>query len=297
VTGIPDKIETPLTRMLGVRYPILVAPMFLVSNVDMIVAAGEAGAIACVPSLNYRTTDELRAALAEIRARTPAPFGVNLIIKGPRVVEDLTACLEARVPLIISSLGDPTMVVQAARAVGTRVFCDVINLKHAKKAQVAGADALIAVGYGAGGHAGRISPMVLVPWLRREIGLPVVAAGGIAGGEGVAAALALGADLAYVGTRMIASTESPAPEEHKQMILRAGPEDVEYTSEITGTYGAFLTESLASRRGASAGKAWKEVFSAGQTAGLVHEIKPIRDIVHELVAGYVDARGRLGETS
>lgn len=291
---LPDRIETPITRMLGCRYPIVCAPMFLVSNVDMMVAVGEAGAIGAFPSLNFRTTEALREALAEIRARTGAPFGVNLIIKGPRVPEDLQACLEAKVPLIITSLGDPTPICHAVHEAGGRVFCDVINLRHARKAEAAGADAVISVGAGAGGHAGKISPTVLVPWLAAELKIPVVAAGGIATGAQVAAALALGAQMAYVGTRFIASTESPADPEHKEMILRAGPEDVELTAEVTGTPGSFLSESLAGfRGGGGGGKAWKNVYSAGQTVGLIHEVKPCAEIVRDLVAGYVAARAAL----
>lgn len=286
-------MDTPLTGMLGCRYPIICAPMFLISNVDMLVAVGEAGALGAMPALNFRTTEELRAAIEAIRARTSAPFGVNIIIKGPRVLEDLEACLELRVPLIITSLGDPTMVCQAAHARGIRVFCDVINLKHAKKAQAAGADAVIAVGAGAGGHAGKISPLVLVPWLAREVTIPVVAAGGIATGAGVAAALALGASMAYVGTRFIASAESPADAEHKAMILRATPEDIEFTAEVTGTPANFLRESLESFRGGGTGKAWKNVYSAGQNVGLIDEIKPCAAIVAELVEQYQVARARL----
>jgi nitronate monooxygenase len=287
------KLSTPLTELLGCRYPIICAPMFLISNVDMMVAVGEAGALGAVPALNYRTTEELRAAIEAVRARTSAPFGVNIIIKGPRVLEDVEACLDLRVPLIITSLGDPTMVCQAAHARGIRVFCDVINLKHAKKAEAAGADAVIAVGAGAGGHAGRISPLVLVPWLAGALSIPVVAAGGIATGAGVAAALALGADMAYVGTRFIASVESPADEEHKQMILRATPEDVEFTAEVTGTPANFLRESLVAFRGGAAGKAWKTVYSAGQNVGLIETIKPCAEIIRELVDDYQLARSRL----
>jgi nitronate monooxygenase len=291
---LPDRVETPLTRLLGCRYPIICAPMFLVSNVEMMVAVGEAGALGAMPSLNFRTTAELRNALAEIRRRTSAPFGVNLIIKGPRVPEDLAACLEAKVPLIITSLGDPTPICKAVHEAGGVVFCDVINLRHARKAEAAGADAVIAVSAGAGGHAGKISSMVLVPWLASELRIPIVAAGGIATGAGVAAALALGAQMAYVGTRFIASTESPADVEHKDMILRAGPEDVEFTAEVTGTPGSFLSESLAGFRGGGApGKAWKNVYSAGQNVGLIHEVKPCAEIVRDLVAGYVAARGAL----
>jgi nitronate monooxygenase len=299
---LPDRIVTPLAVRLGIRYPILCAPMFLVSNVDMVVAAGEAGALGGFPSLNYRTTEELEAALAEIRRRTSAPFAVNLIVKAPRVAEDLAAIVRAKVPLVITSLGDPTPIVHAVHEYGGLVFCDVIHLKHALKAQAAGADAVIAVAAGAGGHAGKISPLVLVPWLRRALTIPVVCAGGIANGEQVAAAIALGADLAYVGTRFIASTESPAAEAYKQMIVRAGPEDVEFTPEITGHPANFLRESLEEHRAAALGprapgqvtpRAWKEVFSAGQTVALIDDVKPIGEIVRDFVAGFVAARERL----
>lgn len=282
----PPPIETVLTQMLGVRYPIIVAPMFLASNVDMVVATGEAGALGAIPSLNFRTTDALRSALAEIKSRTTAPFGVNLIIKGPRGVDDLSACLEARVPLLITSMGDPTPVIKAAHEVGSRVFCDVVNVKHARKVEAAGADAVVAVSVGAGGHAGRISPFVLVPWLRREIKLPVALAGGIANGDSVAAALALGAEMAYVGTRFVASTEASASPEHKDMILRATPEDIEFTPEVTGHPANFLTESLGAFRAGAKGSAWNSVWSAGQSAGLVTEIKTCAEIIHELVRGY-----------
>jgi nitronate monooxygenase len=289
---IPARIETPLAAKLGIRYPILCAPMYLISNVDMIVAVGEAGAIAAFPSLNFRSTEELRAALAEIRSRTSAPFGVNLILKAARLEEDLAACVEARVPLLITSLGDPTKVIAGARACGAQVWCDVVDMRHARTVEDAGADAVIAVASGGGGHGGRISPFVLVPWLRQELEIPVVAAGGIATGAGVAAALALGADLAYIGTRFIASVESPADAAYKEMILRSSPDDVETTAEVTGTPGSFLRESLETFR-TGGGKAWKAVYSAGQNVGLIRTVKTCAEIVEELVEGYLAARGTM----
>jgi nitronate monooxygenase len=289
---VPQRIETPLAAKLGIRYPILCAPMFLISNADMLVAVGDAGAIAAVPSLNYRNTEEFRDALAEVRRRTAAPFGVNLILKAARVDEDLAACVDARVPLLITSVGDPTRVIAAARRSGAQVWCDVTTLEQAHAAEDAGADAVIAVASGAGGHGGRISPFVLVPWLRQELTIPVVAAGGIATGAGVAAALALGADLAYIGTRFIASAESPADDAHKQMILRSSAEDVEWTDEVTGTPGNFLRESLEAFR-STGGKAWRGVYSAGQNVGLIRSVKTCAAIVEELVAGYVAARAAM----
>lgn len=287
---------TAITRMLGIRYPIIAAPMFLVSNPEMLVEVGEAGAIAAMPALNARTSEGFREAVRAIKARTDAPFGVNLILlNNPRLEADLTICLEERVPLLITSLGNPSAVIQAAHAHGTRVFCDVVGLKHAEKAQAAGADAVIAVSSGAGGHAGGISPFVLVPYLRRALDIPVIAAGGIADGAGVAAALALGAEAAYLGTRFIASHEAPVDDGYKQALLAAVPEDIEYTPEVTGHPANFLRESLerfraSGRETTSEAKAWRDVWSAGQTVGLVSEIKGCRQIVGDLVREYEAAR-------
>jgi nitronate monooxygenase len=290
----PNRIDTVLGQKLGLRYPIVAAPMFLVSNVDMVVAADAAGIIGAFPSLNFRTTEELRAGLAEVKARGATRFGVNIIIKAPRAMEDLAACLEAQTPLIITSLGDPTPVIQAAHARGALVFCDVINLKHAQKAEAAGADAVIAVAAGAGGHAGTITPFVLIPWLRRELKIPVIAAGGIATGAQVVASLALGAELAYVGTRFIASTESPAPEAYKQMIVKLGPEDIVYTPEVSGHNANFMRPSLeAWIQGGKSGGAWKGVWSAGQNVALIDQVKPVGAIVDDLVRGYVSAKAAL----
>lgn len=291
--------HTDITRMLGIQYPIIAAPMFLVSNPEMMVAVGEAGGLGTMPALNARTTEAFREALRAVKARTNAPFGVNLILLGnPRLREDLQVCLEERVPLIITSLGDPTEVIAAAHAHGTRVFCDVVNVRHAQKARAAGADALVAVSSGAGGHAGAISPFVLVPWLKREVGLPVVAAGGLADGAGLAGALALGAGAGYMGTRFIASVEAPVGDDFKQAICDASPEDIVYTPDVTGHPANFLKESLARWRelgadGGSEVKKWRDVWSAGQTVGLIETVKPCAAIVADIMAEYEAVRAGL----
>ncbi|MDB5099685.1 MAG: 2-nitropropane dioxygenase [Cyanobacteria bacterium RYN_339] len=285
--------------MLGIRYPLIAAPMFLVSNADMMVEVGEAGALGAMPALNLRSTDEFRETVREIKRRTNAPFGVNLILlNNPRIEDDLKVCLEEQVPLIITSLGNPTELIAAAHGKGVRVFCDVINLKHAQKAHAAGADALIAVSAGAGGHAGPVSPFVLIPWLSAELKTPVVAAGGIANGANVAAALALGADAAYLGTRFIASQEAPVEEAFKLAICQASPEDLEFTPEVTGHHANFLKESLekfraAKREGGTEIKRWRDVWSAGQTVGLITQVKPCREIVADLMSEYHAARASL----
>lgn len=294
--------DTAITRMLGIRYPLIGAPMFLISNVEMVVAIGEAGGMGAFPALNYRTSEQFRAAVREIKARTSAPLGVNLILLGnERLEADLAICFEEEVPVIITSLGNPAPVIRAAHARGIKVFCDVTNLKHALKCQAAGADAVVAVASGAGGHAGAISPFVLVPYLQRSLDIPVIAAGGISDGCGMAAALALGASAAYLGTRFIASTESPAPEAYKAMILEASPEDIEYTPEVSGHPANFLKSSLATLRANGEGadgkslrpSAWKEVWSAGHGVGLIDEVKGCGEIVRTLMAEYEAIRAGL----
>jgi nitronate monooxygenase len=293
-TAIPpslQSIDTPITRMLGIRLPIIAAPMFLVSNVDLVVAVAEAGGIAAFPSLNYRPIEAFREAVREIKRRTSKPFGVNLVMKlTPRFEDDCKICLEEGVPLLITSLGNPTQIIKDARANGTRVFCDVVNLKHALKVRDAGADAVIAVSSGAGGHAGEITPFVFVPYLREKLDIPIIAAGGIATGGAVAAALALGADAAYIGTRFIASTEATAGDGYKEMIVRAEPEDIIYTSEISGTHGNFLRESVERYRAENLGGSWANAWSAGQNVGLIHDVRPARQIMADLVHEYLAAR-------
>ncbi|MFP5501019.1 MAG: NAD(P)H-dependent flavin oxidoreductase [Candidatus Sericytochromatia bacterium] len=288
--------STAITRMFGIRYPIIAAPMFLVSNPDMVVAVGEAGGLGTMPALNARSTEAFREAIREIKRRSDAPFGVNLILlNNDRLEADMAVCLEERVPLLITSLGNPSEVIARAHERGIKVFCDVVNLRHAQKAEAAGADAVIAVAAGAGGHAGTTSPFVLVPYLKDQLGIPVVAAGGIADGRTVAAALALGAEAAYLGTRFIASSESPVEQAFKQAIVEAGPEDIVYTAAVTGHPANFLKESLARFEAAQAAgdselKRWRDVWSAGQTVGLIDQVQPCAAIMAQLVAEYEAAR-------
>lgn len=293
-----NKITTPFTQKLGIRYPIVVAPMFLISNPDMLVAAGEAGAIAIMPSLNLRTAELFEDALVDIKKRTSAPFGINLILlQNPRLQEDLDLIIKYKVPLVVTSLGNPAPVIEKVHAYGGLVFCDVINLQHAKKVKDVGADGLVTVSFGAGGHAGKVAANVLVPWLKKETGLPVLASGGISTGEQIHAALALGADAAYMGTRFIATQEAPAEEGYKQMILSAGPEDIVLSPEVTGHDCNFLKESLARYSSGEVGlKRWKDVWSAGQGVGLIHDSPTIKDLIDRLVSEYRESVLRIQKT-
>ncbi len=293
------KLETALSKKLGLKYPFVAAPMFLISNKEMLLAGAEAGILACMPSLNARTPEKFREDLAWVRARTDKPIGINLTIgltPPERVEQDLSACLEFGVPVILTSYGNPTAVTKRAHEHGRLVFHDVISLAHGKKAVAAGVDAIIAVAAGAGGHAGRISPYALVPWLAEELKVPILAAGCISDGRQVVASLSLGAELCYIGTRFIASTECAAADAYKQMVVDAGPEDVVYTDAVSGIHANFLKatvpENFTADRSPDGAKRWKDIWSAGQGVAQIHSIKPMGAIVEDLAREAHDTLGR-----
>ena len=289
-------IETPLSKRLGLRYPLVCAPMFIISNKEMLVACAEAGILGAMPSLNARTHQGFRETLEWVRTKTDRPFAINVTIglTDPERLElDVQACFEFEVPVMITSYGNPTQIATAAHERGVTVFHDVIHLKHAQKAQDAGVDAIIAVSQGAGGHAGTVNPYVLVPYLRDNLNIPVIAAGCIGGGAQVAAALSLGAELCYMGTRFIASTECGAEERYKALVLASTHDDVVYTDQVSGIHANFLKSTLpdATRpsRGPDAAKRWKDIWSAGQGVSLIHEVRPIEQIVDDIVREFHDA--------
>lgn len=298
------EFSTPLSRKLGLRYPLVAAPMFIISNKEMIVAAAEAGILGTMPSLNAWTNEEFRQNLAWIREKTDKPFGINVTIgltDPERLEADLKACMEYEVPVLITSYGNPTEVVKKAHEHNTTVFHDVINLRHAQKAQSAGVDAIIAVASGAGGHAGRISPFVLVPYLREHLNVPLIAAGCISTGQQVAASMALGAELCYIGTRFIASEECAAQDQYKQMVVDAAPEDIVYTDKISGIHANFLKDTIPddfeANRGPDAAKRWKDIWSAGQGSALIDDVKPMEAIVEDIVREYHDTMAHLNGLS
>jgi nitronate monooxygenase len=295
------KLDTALSKSLGLKYPFVSAPMFLISNKEMIVAAAEAGILGCMPSLNARTAEKLREDLTWIRQRTDRAFGINLTIgltAPERVEADMDLCIEFGVPVLLTSYGNPTALVKRAhepRAGRDKmfVFHDVIGLSHGKKAVAAGVDGIIAVSAGAGGHAGRISPYVLIPWLKKELEVPILAAGCISDGRQVVASLALGADLCYLGTRFIASAECGASTEYKDSVVRASPEDIVYTDAVSGIHANFLKHTIPEGQSADrtpdGAKRWKDIWSAGQGVGLIHEVKPMGAIVEDLAREAHDA--------
>ncbi len=264
--------------------------MFIISNREMLVACAEAGILGAMPSLNRRTPEAFAEDLAWLRDQTDKPYAINLTIgltDPDRLKQDVESCLKHEVPVWITSYGDPTPIVKLAHQQGATVLHDVVHLKHAKKAEAAGVDAIIGVSQGAGGHAGTTHPYVLLPHLRANLSVPVVAAGCISLGSQIAAAFSLGAELAYIGTRFIASKECGAPDAYKELVVSSGHEDIAYTDQVTGVPASFIKSTLP-KEGDDA-KRWKEVWSAGQGVTQVRDIRSIREITDQLVTEYHEA--------
>lgn len=235
------KTVNSLPSLLSIEFPLVMAPMFLVSNVAMIRAGMEAGVMATFPTLNFRKDGELAAVLDEVNAARngmPGNYGVNLIVQqsNPLYRKHLAVCIEKKVPFYITSLGSPKEVIEAARSYGAKVFCDVTNIAHAQKCYDLGCDGFIAVGQGAGGHAGPHPLHILVPALRKKFpSKPVIAAGGIVSGEGLLSVRVLGAEGVSVGTRFIVSKECAVNKEYKDAIIRSGMDDIVMTTKLSGT--------------------------------------------------------------
>ena len=294
--GSLPPIPTWLTERAGVDYPVIGAPMFKVTNEELAAAVSEAGALGCLATTNYPTRESLSEALERVRRLTQRPVGANLHLseKFPWR-ESLRVCLRHGVKIIITSQGNPARVVEEVHAEGGTVLACVINLRQARTATQAGVDGLVAVGSGAGGHGGHISTMVLVPYLARETGLPVIAAGGVATGSQLAAALALGACGAVVGTRLIASTEAVASPAYKRAVLEAAPEDIVCTDRVTGNPANWIASSIqgVERPLPVDSPAWDDLWSAGQSVAQTLEIKGAKSIVHEIVEEYYRVVARL----
>lgn len=320
-----SRIETRFTKMMGCSLPLIGAPMFLVSSPDLMVEVTAAGGVGTAPALNFRPLDVYRETLESVRKRAQGPIGINIIVNksNQRQGDDLRLALDVGVDLLITSLGSPREVIQEAHKNGAKVICDVTNLEHARRVQDLGADGVIAVGSGAGGHAGPISPLVLIPWLKKELEIPVIAAGGIADGRQWAAALVLGADAVSVGTRFIASHEARVEDAYKQAVVSSGPEDIVMTTRLSGTPASVIRTPYIDRVGlelpwilkllksqpklkrwvvplihqmgfkslevAAEKPTWKQVWSAGQSVGLVEDILPAREIVRRMVVEFQSA--------
>lgn len=295
-------------RLSNLRLPLVAAPMFLASGPDLVVETCRAGVVGTFPTLNCRTVSALTDWFAEIEGRLTthpgaAPYGVNLIVhkSNARLDDDLAQVVAHKVPVVITSLGAVSEIVEAVHSYGGLVFHDVINLRHAAKAAEAGVDGIVAVSAGAGGHAGLTHPFALIQEIRRIFDGTILMSGAISTGAQIAAARMAGADLAYMGTRFIATTESTAPADHKQMILDASAADIIHTPAISGVNANFLRPSIRAAgldpdnlppyAGGHRGhderpKAWKNIWSAGQGVGACDRVVPVAALCDELALGY-----------
>ncbi len=292
-------IQTVFTDMIDVEYPIIGAPMFLVSYEDLTVAVSEAGALGTFPLPNYRTVDDLKIALDTIRRRTERPIGVNIHLSGRFAwKEQLAVCLDAGVKFFITSLGDPRLILDDVHANGGKVFADLISLEQAKKAADRGVDGIVAVASDAGGHSGISPTLILVPYLRSKVGLPVAAAGGISTGRQMAAAIAAGACAVVVGTRLIATDESRALPEYKNAVVTAGPEDIVCSAEITGNPANWLAESIKDfrERPELGSRKWLELWSAGKSVAQTESILPAGRVIRDIVEEYIETCRSLSRT-
>ena len=261
--------------------------MFLVSYEELTIAVSEAGGLGMFPLPNYRTTDDLKAALETIRKRTEKPIGVNIHLSGKFPWEEqLKICLDYGVSFFITSLGDPNLIIDKVHKAKGLVFADVVSVKQGIRAKERGVDGLVAVAQGAGGHGGRIPTIILVPYLKDECELPVLAAGGISTGKQFAAALCLGASGVVTGTRLLASIEAKISEDYKRAVIDTKPEGIVCTDRLTGNQANWIASSI---EGVEAGpdlssRKWKDLWSAGQSVAQVKEIKPASAIIDEMVA-------------
>jgi nitronate monooxygenase len=305
------------------RLPVVAAPMFIVSNPALVIAQCEAGVVGSFPSLNARPAEALDDWIIQIKTalaaydqahpeRPSAPFAVNLIVhrSNDRVERDLAACVRHQVPIVITSLGARPEVNDAVHAYGGIVLHDVIDNRFARKAIEKGADGLIAVAAGAGGHAGRQSPFALIQEIREWFDGPLLLSGSMANGGAVLGALAMGADLAYLGSAFIATEEAHAVEGYKRMIVESSAEDIVYTSLFTGVHGNYLRPSIVAAGldpdslpegqssamdfgGNRPAKAWKDIWGCGQGIGAVKAVVPVARLVDRLEREFLSARDRL----
>jgi nitronate monooxygenase len=299
------------------RLPVVAAPMFLISGPELVIEACRAGIIGAFPTTNARSTEELDAWMGristELRAGTVAPWATNVITHSTnqRLLQDLELVARYRPPLVITALGSPKPAIELVHSYGGIVIADVVNLTLAQKAIDAGADGLACVSAGAGGHTGFISPFAFISAARELTNGLVIVGGGIADGYGVAGAIAAGADLVYMGTRFIATRESRAVEEYKQMVVDSTLDDLLVSASITGTPATWLKPSLRrsgydpeqlpdkpqrnydSSQQQQVAKRWKDLWSAGQGIGAVRAIEPMSAVVDSLAHEYDEALARM----
>ena len=298
----------------GLSIPVIAAPLFLISGPKLVIECCKNGIVGTFPALNQRTSEGFEEWLIQIKSeldefeketgKKPAPFGVNLIVHNtnPRVRADLKICIKHKVPIVITSLGAVSRLVDAVHSYGGLVFHDIVKKRHAEKATEAGVDGLILVAAGAGGHAGTINPMALISEIKSFFNKTVILSGCISNGRDVASALQMGADLAYMGTRFINTKESRAPDDYKQMIIDSSATDIVYTAAVSGVPASFLRPSLESMgiteemwgrkakmdfgkeldAAQAEAKAWSTIWSAGQGVTNISDDLPVQELVDRI---------------
>jgi len=310
------------------KLPVIAAPLFIISNPDLVIAQCKAGIVGSFPALNARPAEELdrwlekiTTELAEYDAANPespsAPFAVNQIVHGSndRLQHDMEMCVKWKVPIVITSLGAKEFVNESVHSYGGIVLHDIINDRFARKAIEKGADGLIAVAAGAGGHAGALSPFALVQELREWFDGPLLLSGSIANGDAVLAAQAMGADLAYIGSAFIATEEANAEQPYKQSLVDSSADDIVLSNLFTGVHGNYLKPSIIAAGmdpdnlpesdpskmnfgsgGNSDAKAWKDIWGCGQGIGAVKAVLSAQELVDKIEAQYIAAKSRLEST-
>ncbi len=314
-----SKLPPPLDRL---PFPVIGSPLFIISNPKLVIAQCIAGVVGAMPALNARPAEQLEEWLIEItealaahNAAHPespaAPFAINQIVhkSNARLEHDMAMCVKYKVPIIITSLGAREDVNAAAHSYGGVVLHDIINNKHAHKAIEKGADGLIAVAAGAGGHAGVKSPFALIQEIRQWFDGPIALSGSISTGDAVLAAQAMGADFAYIGSAFIATEEARAAEAYKQCIVASNSDDIVYSNLFTGVHGNYLAPSIraagmdpdhlpesdptAMDFAGDKAKAWKEIWGCGQGIGAVTQVQPASAYIAQLKREYAAAKARL----
>lgn len=322
-------MNTWLTDTFGIKFPIILAPMFLVSNTKMLIKASQAGIMGCIPSLNFRIPDDFEKALIDLQKNCTGAYGVNLIVNASNVFlkQHLLLLEKYPPPFVITSLGSPKEIIDKLSPKGVRIICDVTDLKYAKKVESLGADAVIAVNSGAGGHRGEIPSSVLIPLLKQHIKIPIISAGGIGTGSGILSMLSLGAEGCSIGSPFIATFESGVNQQYKEAVIQYGAEDIVLTSKISGTPCTVINTPYQQKVGtqlnfieklliknkqfkkyvkmltyykgmkviekAAFGATYKTIWCAGPSIEFSKEIESIESIVKRLIKEYEVAKSKL----
>lgn len=322
-------ISTWLTETLDIKYPIIMAPMFLVSNDKMLIEAYKNGIIGCTPALNYKTPEEFEVALKDLMIKCDGKVGINLIVNKSNIhlKKHLEVLVRNPPSFVITSLGSPEETIKLLKPLGVKIFCDVVDVEYSLKVEKLGADALIAVNSGAGGHAGPIPTSILIPMLKEHCKIPVISAGGVGTGAGLLSILALGAEGVSIGSPFIATIESGVSDDYKQAVIDYGAEDIVMTTKISGSpcsviktpyvkkigvdqnlIESFLSKNKTAKKyvkmltyykgmkaveKAAFAATYKTVWVAGPSIEFIHKIETIKIIVERIIAEYKKAHEEL----